>query len=220
MSLPNIAMPTKYVTVPSTHQKIKVRPFTVADEKILLMAGIGELPDKVSAVQTIIQSCSLDPVDTDSMILCDAEYLFIKFRAMSVSNIMQIKIDGVDTLVDLDSVQVAWPKQANNIVTIGEPDNNLYAELKYPTLKEIASSQDTDNIAIIASFIKTIYKDNAAIDPKDSSPEELADFIAHIPLADSKRIKEWAANIPFCYIDVPLKTTTRRLRGFKDFFAL
>ena len=213
-------MPTKYITIPSTKRKIKVRPFTVADEKILLMAGTGDTSDKVMAIQTIIDQCSLDKVDTDNLIMCDAEYLFIKFRSMSVSNIMQIKVDGVDVLVDLESVQVAWPKDANNIVTIGSPDDKLYVELKYPTLHDIASGDDKDNVSIIASFIKTIYKGDAAFDPKDYTAEEMAEFISKIPLADSRRIKAWAENVPFSYIDIPLKSTTRRLRGFQDFFGL
>lgn len=220
MPLPIVSMPTKYITVPSTKQKAKVRPFTVADEKVLLMAGTGDTADKVMAIQTIIKQCAIDPIDTDNLIMADAEYMFVKFRSMSVSNVMQIKVDGIDVLVDLESIQVAWPKDANNIVTIGAPDDKLYVELKYPTLHDIASGSDQDNIAIIASFIKTIYKGDAAYDPKDFSVEDMAEFISKIPLSDSRRIKSWAENAPFSYIDIPFKSTTRRLRGFQDFFGL
>ncbi|SVB62698.1 uncharacterized protein METZ01_LOCUS215552, partial [marine metagenome] len=39
MALPKVATPTYELTIPSTGQKIKYRPFLVKEEKVLMMAA-------------------------------------------------------------------------------------------------------------------------------------------------------------------------------------
>ena len=60
MALPKIKHPTYAVTIPSTKKEVNIRPFTVQEEKLLLMArASGKPEDIVSTIKQIIQNCIL-----------------------------------------------------------------------------------------------------------------------------------------------------------------
>ena len=48
MSLPTISIPTYNITVPSTKQKVKYRPYLVKEEKVLLMALESEDQEQIA----------------------------------------------------------------------------------------------------------------------------------------------------------------------------
>ena len=91
MSLPKINYPLFDVVIPSSNQKIKMRPFLVKEEKILLMAQTtGNAQDIVSSITQVVNNCIIDDVDVDRLTTFDLEYLFIKLRARSVNNKIDI----------------------------------------------------------------------------------------------------------------------------------
>ena len=58
MALPKINQPLFSLTIPSTKAKIKYRPFTVKEEKILLIAQeSGDSDQTVLAIKQIINNC-------------------------------------------------------------------------------------------------------------------------------------------------------------------
>ena len=58
MALPKILHPTFDLIIPSTKQKISFRPFTVKEEKIILIAQTAEDVDsKVDAIKQLISNC-------------------------------------------------------------------------------------------------------------------------------------------------------------------
>ena len=61
MGLPIIKHPTFELTVPSTKQKIKYRPFLVKEEKILLLAQSSDnVMDMISSIKQIINNCIIE----------------------------------------------------------------------------------------------------------------------------------------------------------------
>jgi hypothetical protein len=46
MGLPKLDVPSYEVTIPSTKQLVKIRPFLVKEQKILLTAMAGEDPEE------------------------------------------------------------------------------------------------------------------------------------------------------------------------------
>ena len=60
MPLPKISYPIFELTLPSTKQPIKYRPFLVKEEKILLTAqASGEPEDVVLSIRQVINNCIL-----------------------------------------------------------------------------------------------------------------------------------------------------------------
>ena len=57
MALPKIELPIFDFTIPSSGQTIKVRPFTVKEEKLLMMAvESGKMNDITQTVKQVINS--------------------------------------------------------------------------------------------------------------------------------------------------------------------
>mgnify|MGYP003353175705 CR=1 FL=1 len=66
--LPKIDMPTYDIEVPSNGEKIKVRPFTVKEEKILLVAEEGnEEKDILYSIRQIVQNCCVTELDVNKL---------------------------------------------------------------------------------------------------------------------------------------------------------
>ena len=95
MALPKIQTPIFELTLPSDDRTIKYRPFTVKEEKILLVAQKSEAnKDQITAVKQIITNCILEPenIDVDELASFDVEYIFLKLRAKSVGEVVTISL--------------------------------------------------------------------------------------------------------------------------------
>ena len=66
MALPTISVPHYFLTLPSTKEQVKYRPFLVREEKILLMAMESENENEmIEAVKRIIKECTFDALNVD-----------------------------------------------------------------------------------------------------------------------------------------------------------
>ena len=85
MGLPKIDHPTFEVTVPSTKDVIKYRPFLVREEKILLMAQeSGDPNDFIRTINQVLNNCVFD-YDTSNFTSYDTEYMFLKLSPKRVA---------------------------------------------------------------------------------------------------------------------------------------
>jgi hypothetical protein len=74
MGLPKIKHPVFTVIVPSTNNKLRLRPFLVREEKILLLAQTSADPgDIADAIKQVINNCVVDEVDVDTFTTFDLE---------------------------------------------------------------------------------------------------------------------------------------------------
>ena len=98
MGLPIIKHPTFELTVPSTKQKIKYRPFLVKEEKILLLAQSSDnVVDMISAIKQIINNCIVEgDINLDLLPSFDIEYMFLRLRANSVNSISSLTFKDPD----------------------------------------------------------------------------------------------------------------------------
>ena len=94
MTLPKITVPTYELTIPSSQQKIKVRPFSVKEEKMLLMALEAEnMVDIANSVKQVINNCIISgEVDVDKLPFFDIDYMFIFLRAKSGGESVEVKM--------------------------------------------------------------------------------------------------------------------------------
>lgn len=89
--LPKLEYPEHEFIVPSTGKSVNMRPFTVGEEKILLMALDGESPEEMyKATESLITACSAGKLDVESLTSFDVEYLFLQLRAKSVSPTVEL----------------------------------------------------------------------------------------------------------------------------------
>ena len=94
MALPKISVPTYELTIPSDKKKIKVRPFSVKEEKLLLIALESEnMTDVANTVKQVINNCIVSgEVDVDKLPFFDIDYMFIFLRAKSVGDTVEVKM--------------------------------------------------------------------------------------------------------------------------------
>ena len=93
MALPKIDAPTYELTLPSTDLKVKYRPFLVKEEKILLIAmETGKENEIYEATKQIVDSCTFNTLEVESLPMFDLEFIFLNIRARSVGEISKFKV--------------------------------------------------------------------------------------------------------------------------------
>ena len=238
MALPKIEVPTYELTLPSEDKKIKYRPFLVREEKILYIAmETGQNKEMINALKDVVGACTFDVLNVDRLPIFDIEYLFLQIRAKSVSEITKFRAicpdDGktyVETEVDLTKVEVQVDDEHTNRIML-ESGRNLGLVLKYPTLKNYDVGRGLDNIEIDKVFnilidcIDHIFEGDKIYPAKDTSKQELKEFIEGLPQDAFTKIKSFFDTMPKLKHEVevtnPNTNVTSKivLTGIADFFG-
>ena len=238
MALPKIEVPTYELTLPSEDKKIKYRPFLVREEKILYIAmETGQNKEMINALKDVVGACTFDVLNVDRLPIFDIEYLFLQIRAKSVSEITKFRTicpdDGktyVETEVDLTKVEVQVDDEHTNRIIL-DTQRNLGLVLKYPTLKNYDIGRGLDNIEIDKVFnilidcIDHVFEGDKIYPAKDTSKQELKDFIEGLPQDAFTKIKTFFDTMPKLKHEVevtnPNTNVTSKivLTGIADFFG-
>jgi hypothetical protein len=184
MKLPVIDSPVFEVKLVSIDQPVKFRPFTVKEEKILLIAEEGkEDKDILSAIRQVINNCCMSDIDVGKLPLFDVEYFFLQLRSKSVGNIATLryrdKADGIirDFDVDIDSIVPKVDSKHSNVVKITD---NITVEFRYPSL-DLAAKVDrtspTAEIEYLAHCIENIYEGEEVYDASNFAHEQKVEWI-------------------------------------------
>lgn len=234
MPLPKIEHPIHTLKIPSTSKKHKFRPFLVKEEKLLLMAKESKnAHDILIAIKQIINNCALDKgFDTDKLALFDLEYLFLKLRAVSVDNIVNVSYrDREDNKlytfeVDLNEVEVTVPKKIDNIVKISEESG---IKLRYPPATlyddtEFLNLEDDHLFEMIVRCVDSIYNGDEVFDSTNMTNKEIGDFLETLTLKEFKQIQEFLSKTPtirkeLTYTNSLGKNKKILLRSLNDFFT-
>src|SRR5210317_230493 len=131
MALPQIDYPVFEIYLKSLDRKVKFRPFLVREEKLFLIAKESKEPDDIkNAILQIINNCCLEDIDVNKIPLFDIEMIFIKLRAMSVGESVQLEfhckneVDGVECdtttpyVLNLDKVKYVMPEGQDNKIML------------------------------------------------------------------------------------------------------
>ena len=235
MSLPKTTHPTFNVTIPSTKKKIRMRPFLVREEKILLMAQTSQDPkDIVLAIQQVVNNCLVDKVSIDDLTTFDIEYLFLKLRGKSVSNTIDMKytdpVDGnqYDITVNVDDVQVKIDPEHSDRIEITKKTGII---LKYPKadVAEKMSQGITSEVELMFELMKyclgEFYDEDNVYNFAEYTSEEIEDFLNDQDITTYTAIQKFIETMPRLYHEVPY---TRKdgtegkvvLQTLNDFFTL
>lgn len=232
--LPKIAQPIYDMVLPSTEQKIRFRPFTVKEEKLLLMAmETKDSSDVFSVYKQIINNCILDEIDVDQLAVVDVELFFIRLRARSVSNIAQFVITDAEdkkeypVSVDLDQVQAVPGEGHSKVIKLSD---DLSCKMRYPTFDDAAEysrmSQISADKAVKFMFracIDCIFNENDVFDPRDYSDEEFEEFFESFRRPQLAAIEQFIDTMPtvkhtVSYTRADGEVRTLELVGIDSFF--
>jgi hypothetical protein len=244
MALPKIDVPIYEVRIPSSGKNIRFRPFTVKEEKLFLMAAQGD--DTKTSINTIVQvlnNCILDDIDVEKMPLFDIEYLFLNLRARSISEVVELSYK-CNNIVPDDS---GTDKRCNSVVNINvnileiqptidplhttkiELSDKLGLVMRYPNMNFLNTDIDKDEFSIVIDLIldciEYIYDEEAIYYSKDSTKEELTEFLDSLPSKDLEKIKSFFDTLPKMKKDLDFNcnkcghTEKITLEGIESFFV-
>lgn len=234
MPLPKLQHPIYELTLPSSGQQIKFRPFLVREEKILLIAKQSEDPKEiVRSVKQIINNCIVEPqLDVEELSTFDIEYFFLRLRSRSVNNIVSLSYrdfedDKVYTVeVDLDDVVVKRDPNHTNKIKINEA---VGLTLKYPSAdlynKMSVNDENEAAFAAIKWCIETVYDEDNVYPIKDFSEKEVDEFIQSLDVNSLEKILEFFRTMPKLHYEVKYINSLGHERAVElntlsDFFTL
>lgn len=244
MSLPSIVVPTFPVKLFSQKKSIDCRPYLVKEEKIMLMAQAGnDVAEIERAVKQIISNCTFGTVDITTLPSFDMEYLFLKLRAKSVNNVVNVKFrcqNPVDkpsangghtdhqmpcgtvipVEINLDNVELTVHEGHTNKIWLS---NELGVVLNYPTAEML--SKNLDVTAAFPLVLDSVFNSKGEVfEAKDSTPDEIGMFVDALTVGQVDKIREFFTTMPvlehtfaFTCSKCGYKDTIT-LRGLSDFF--
>ena len=237
MALPKLDVPIYEMTVPSTDEKIKYRPFLIKEEKILLIAmESGANEDVIQAVKQIVSECTFNTLKLGNMPMFDVEYIFLQIRSKSVGEVSKLKIlcrdDGetyANVEVDLTEIEVQVNDDHTNKI---ELTDEMGVIMKYPSIdsfskNEIADVSTENMLEIIVACIDHIYdkKGEEVFAAKDSTKKELMEFIEQLNTQQFQEIQKFFDTMPSLKHDITVKNPKTKvesivtLTGLNDFFV-
>jgi len=206
MNLPKIEHPLIQIEVPSLKKKYTFRPFLVKEEKLLLMAKESENEyDIFIALKQVVTNCSLDPsLNIDKLAIFDLEYLFIKLRAFSVDNKINVGYrDNEDNKnynfkVNLDEIKIIYPEKIDNNIKLTE---NAGLIMKYPSAslysdKEFLQLEKEHLFELIIKCIDKIYDGEELYEAKDFSKQQLSDFLENLSVKVFEDVHKFLSTSP------------------------
>ncbi len=212
--LPKIDVPIYEITLPLLQKKIKIRPFLVKEEKILLMAmEANDDNATLLAIKQIVNNCCIEKIDVDSLPILDLEYIFLQLRARSIGEIIELQYRCNNDVTNEEET-----KKCNSIVklefnaleiepTVDENHNkkiqltpNLGVVMKYPDFKIMTKMEglsETEMLSkMITGCIDYVYDNEQIYYAKDTKEEELIDFIDSLTREQFAKVQDFFDTIP------------------------
>jgi hypothetical protein len=171
--------------------------------------------DMVDAIKQVIRNCVLDEIDVDTLPTFDLENIFIQLRARSVNDVVNLSYNCNNKITndkgeenacgnlvkfDIDLLELKAEKNPNHTNKIVINDK-LGIVLKYPTFNMMEKLDMENNnmehiLDIIISCIDYIYDQDNLYYAKDSTKEELTEFVENLQQSDLEKIQEFFTTLP------------------------
>lgn len=225
MALPTVKYPTYALTIPSTQELVRFRPFTVAEEKILLMANESSKQDDITnAISEVLNACFFGKVDVRSLPSFDIEYMFLNLRAKSVSETIEMRYQNqacpkeegnpckkvVSISIKIDEIKVQQEKAGS--FEIYEPKNlsklgnkiiiaqDIGVTMTYPSLEKLAEANKKESAIeqleeLVCSCITSVFDQENVY--TDFSKKEMIDWYNGLLSSQKEEMIEFVKSMPF-----------------------
>lgn len=232
--LPIIETPKYRTKVPSTQKTITYRPFTVREEKILMIAQEGaDQQEIISAIRDVIKGCTFGKLDVSSLTMYDFEYIFLQLRAKSIGETAKVifpcehcKAEN-DVVIKFGEYEVIEPEK--KISATYKINDDIGITLRQLRLSDAIDTKldvnEADSLdALIQITIETIFDDEKIYKTSDYSKEDLGEFINGLPHQALIHIQEFVQNQPKVRSDITFtcsecqKINTIESEGILNFF--
>jgi hypothetical protein len=231
--LPKLNAPTFEIKLISLDKPIRYRPFTVREEKILLIAEEGNDEKEIlHAIRQIVQNCCIDKIHAERLPLFDLQFLFLQIRAKSVNNVSTLKYrDNEDDevyefTVNFDDIKPIIDSKHKTAINI---DENTILTFKYPTVEDLQKIEDTKDevsytIDILGHCLDKIIQGESVYTAMDVPDAERIEFIESLTTSQFELIvDQFIASMPKVEHTMEYKNSLGHdrkivLKSISDFF--
>ena len=232
MALPKIDLPIYELKLPSTGEKVKYRPFTVKEEKILLISQESNDINQIAlSIKQIINNCLIGK-NVDELAVFDVEYVLLTLRSRSVDNIVKFTIDDPDTEekiemeLDISKVKVQKDDLHTNKIKLSE---EYFLYMRYPSIDEFimllseGKSNSDKNFDIMTSCMDKLVSKEDVYKFSDFTKEEVTEFVDSLQTEHTRKIKDFFDTLPKIRHEIPYKTKDGKdktfvIQGTQTFF--
>ena len=217
MDLPKIDLPIYELKLPSSGKEIKVRPFIVKEEKLLLMAvESNDANEIINTTKQVITNCIVEGnVNINHLPFFDVDYLFIALRAKSIGESIPMNMrclnileDGnecgafFDVDIDISNVDINVNESIKNEIVV---DGGVTVKMKYPTysLMKMINEKDsmlTNKIKVIVNSIDMIVKGQKVYSTRDMTEAEITSFIEGLTRKNFQKLEQFVDNFPSFFV--------------------
>lgn len=235
MALPKPSRPEYTATIPSTSKRVKYQPFSVKEEKVLILAAESQDLDEVSnAISNVLGKCVTSPADFDvqKLALFDIEFLFLRARAKSIGETIKLNITDpndssftVEHELNVDSITVEKNKDHKDLIDISD---EIKIKMRYPGLEFFAEGLKVDNIQestqTVARCVGQLVIGEEVYNREDLTDAEIEEWLDDLTTAQYSKIMEFFVTMPKLRHVIKLKNTktgenfSTVLEGLADFF--
>lgn len=234
MALPKLGITTFELKLPSTGKFIEYRPYTVKEEKGLLIANESKDPKAmVSAARNLIKAC-VPTLDVDTMTMFDFEYIFLQLRSKSVGETSDLKVKCKDcghqndVTINVEDVKIKNEVKKNMRVQLSKEGVGIM--LNYPAFKMAeklvgkGQSSSENIVDMIVACTEAIYDKDSVYPASEQSNKELVEFVESIPSNKFKEIAALFESMPTVALDIDFKCkqcgtdNSLEVEGLSNFF--
>ena len=235
MALPKLQTSEYTLTLPSTQEEIKFRPFLLKEQKILMVAQeSGEESQIASAVGQLVSGCTFGSVDAELSPMFDIEYVFLQLRAKSVGSKITLNVTcpddnetQVEVEVDVDDIQVQMSLEHSQDIKITD---DIIIHFRYPRLKDLQgmSSELSDfekTLILVVECVDTITSGEEVINRIDMTQDEIVEFVDSMNSTQMENVLKFFETMPKVrhIIDVVNPKTKKKgevlLEGLESFLG-
>jgi len=204
MALPKLETPVYSLTLPSSGEQIKFRPFLVKEQKLLILVNQDENKNELfDTLKAIVSGCTFNKLIVESLPMFDIEYLFLKIRAKSVGSKISLNLicpDDEETQVpvdiDIDDIEVQIDEQHTNII---EVNDDIKLVMQYPILedmKQLTNSTTIELFKIINKCVKELHHGEKIYNGPDMTEKDLNDFFESMSTEQFDKVNEFFETMP------------------------
>lgn len=232
--LPKVNQPLFDLYVPSKRKTVLSRPYLVPEEKILLTAQQSDTNNDLTlAIKQVIQNCVQEEgFDVNDLATFDLEYMFIKIRSRSVSNIVEVAyrdLEDEETYsfnIDLEEVEMLEESDVDPKIMLTE---SLGVIMRYPSaslLEEVGDDVTQFEIGemLIKNCIESVFDEENVYPMSECTSEEIDEFYNSLDLTSFEKLAKFFDSMP--KMSYEIKYTNKKgservikLTTLRDFFT-
>lgn len=212
MSLPSLILQTEKIKLPVSGKTLSIRPFTVKEQKVMLIAFEQTKEMEKEKVESyllekfsnILQSCIVGDVCLDDFSLTDFLYVLIRIRSLSVGENQEMNYKcpcgtRVPFYMQLDKIEcMNKQKTYEKTLNITKDVSITLDILSVKDLYDVKGKTEEETIInIVSKSIKKISDKDTVYLTKDVEPEEIQTFVENLPIKIVEEIEKFQSDMPY-----------------------